>query len=88
MKLLIDNQLPLALAAHLRGWGLDAVHVLETGQNTADDAEIWARAAVDGRVVVSKDDDFLVLATHSGASRPADLGPAGQLPQPCTSGGV
>jgi predicted nuclease of predicted toxin-antitoxin system len=69
MKLLVDNQLPLALAAHLRGWGLDCIHVLEVGLNTADDPDIWQRCAAEGRIVVSKDEDFLLLA-----SRPGDQG--------------
>ena len=69
MKLLVDNQLPAALAAHLRNWGLDCVHVLELGLNTADDLEIWRRAAAEDRIVVTKDEDFLLLA-----SRPSDRG--------------
>ena len=44
MKLLVDNQLPLALASHLRAWGLDCVHVLDVGLSTATDAEIWQNA--------------------------------------------
>ena len=58
MKLLIDNQLPLALAVHLRGWGLDCIHVLEVGLSTADDRVIWDRARADDRIVVTKDEDF------------------------------
>lgn len=54
MKLLVDNQLPLALAAHMRGWGLDCIHVLECGLASADDAQIWAAAGEEGRLVVSK----------------------------------
>jgi len=69
MRLLVDNQLPLALAAHLRGWGLDCVHVLEVGLSTADDAAIWAHAIAHGQIVVTKDEDFLLLA-----SRPNDTG--------------
>ena len=66
MKLLVDNQLPLALAVHLRGWGLDCVHVLEVGLSTADDPNIWTYAGAEDRIVVTKDEDFLLLA-----SRPA-----------------
>ncbi|HEX4124324.1 MAG TPA: DUF5615 family PIN-like protein [Tepidisphaeraceae bacterium] len=69
MRLLIDNQLPLGLAAHLRNWGLDCVHVLDTGQDRADDPEIWESAISEDRIVVSKDDDFIILA-----SRPGDRG--------------
>jgi len=66
MKLLIDNQLPLALANHLSGWGLDCVHVLNLGLDGASDREIWDRALADARIVVSKDEDFLILASRPG----------------------
>jgi len=66
MKFLVDNQLPLALADHLRGWGLDCAHVLELGLERSDDLEIWRRAAAEARIVVSKDEDFLPLAGRSG----------------------
>ena len=69
MKLLVDNQLPLALAVHLRGWGLDCIHVLEVALSSADDPVIWDKARADGRIVVTKDEDFLLLA-----SRPGDTG--------------
>jgi predicted nuclease of predicted toxin-antitoxin system len=42
MNLLVDNQLPLALA-HLRGWGLDCVHVSEIGMDRADDRTVWEK---------------------------------------------
>jgi predicted nuclease of predicted toxin-antitoxin system len=66
MKLLVDNQLPLALALHLRGWGLDCVHVLELGWDESDDVTIWEQATADDRIVVSKDGDFLLLASRRG----------------------
>jgi predicted nuclease of predicted toxin-antitoxin system len=69
MKLLVDNQLPLALAAHLRGWGLDCVHVLDARLATATDRAIWEHALAESRIVVTRDEDFLILA-----SRPGDTG--------------
>ena len=69
MILLIDHQLPSALAAHLRRRGHDCTHVADLGLATATDVVIWDRAARDGAVLVSKDEDFLVLVT-----RPASLG--------------
>ena len=69
MRLLVDNQLPLAVAGHLRGWGLDCVHVLEVGLSTADDPVIWTHAIAHGQIVVTKDEDSLLLA-----SRPSDTG--------------
>ncbi len=69
MKFLIDNQLPAALARWLTAKGHDAVHVLDIGQGQTEDRELWSRALAEGRIVVSKDEDFFVLAT-----RPDDLG--------------
>jgi predicted nuclease of predicted toxin-antitoxin system len=69
MELLIDNNLPLALAEHLRSQGESCVHVLELGWEETDDLDIWNRASAAEQIVVSKDDDFLLLA-----NRPDDLG--------------
>ena len=62
MKFLIDNQLPGALARHLQAQGLDSFHVENVGLSEAKDREIWRYAAVNGCVIVSKDEDFLHLA--------------------------
>lgn len=69
MRFLIDNQLPLQLAKHLRGRGHDCLHVLELGLDEATDAELWACAAREQRVLVSNDEDFVFLA-----NRPDDTG--------------
>jgi predicted nuclease of predicted toxin-antitoxin system len=66
MKLLIDNQLPAALAAHLRGKGHDAVHVLDVALDDGSDTEVWTRCTAEGRVLVSKDEDFLILSARPG----------------------
>jgi len=68
MKVIVDNQLPLQLAIHLRSWGLDSVHVLENGLEQSSDLEIWSRALDEDRVVVSKDEDFVILASRPGDS--------------------
>ena len=65
----MDNQLPKALASWLRQKGYDAEHVLDRGQGQTDDRQIWQDAQAEGRIVVSKDEDFFLLAT-----RPGDLG--------------
>jgi predicted nuclease of predicted toxin-antitoxin system len=62
VRLLIDNQLPVKLALHLRGLGCDALHVADLGLAQAEDREIWTRAADENRIVVSKDEDFVFLA--------------------------
>lgn len=69
MKLLVDNQLPLALARWLNGERVDAVHVLDLGLQSATDRLLWDHAHRDGRIVVSKDEDFFHLA-----NRPGDVG--------------
>jgi predicted nuclease of predicted toxin-antitoxin system len=69
MKLLVDNQLPLQLAKFLRSRGHDCVHVLEAAMDEVNDIELWAHAAGEGRIVVSKDDDFVALC-----NRPGDTG--------------
>ncbi|HJQ58917.1 MAG TPA: DUF5615 family PIN-like protein [Vineibacter sp.] len=69
MKLLVDNQLPAALANWLMAQGVDAIHVLDCGLAQASDRVLWARASSEGRIIVSKDSDFVLLA-----ARPGDLG--------------
>ncbi len=44
MNLLVDNQLPIALAAHLRGLGHACEHVLDVGLGAADDLAVWRHA--------------------------------------------
>ena len=62
MKFLIDNQLPRALARLLKNLGHQGVHVLEFGLAQENDRAIWAYAAQNGFVIVSKDADFADLA--------------------------
>lgn len=69
MKWLVDNQLPLTLAKLLRELGEDAVHVLEIVLAQADDTVVWQRALDEGRIVVTKDEDFSHLLARSGAGQ-------------------
>jgi predicted nuclease of predicted toxin-antitoxin system len=66
VKLLVDNQLPVALARHLTSLGRDCQHVEALHLDAASDAEIWEYASQRGSVVVSKDEDFLYLASRGG----------------------
>ena len=59
---MIDNQLPPALARHLTTRGYPANHVADVGLDAADDRTIWAYAASNTCVVVSKDEDYFYLA--------------------------
>ena len=66
MKLLIGNQLPRALALWLGERGHDAVHVRDLGLDQSGDLTIWEAAIRDRRIVLSKDEDFFLLATRPG----------------------
>jgi len=65
VKFLIDNQLPPALAQYLRKRGFDCEHVLDIGLAEALDIEICRYAEAQERIIVSKDEDFLYLASQS-----------------------
>jgi predicted nuclease of predicted toxin-antitoxin system len=61
MKFLVDAQLPPALCRWLKARGHEAMHVANIGLGGAPDVEIAARAEADGAILVSKDEDFLLL---------------------------
>lgn len=69
MKFLVDAQLPKTLARWLRGREYDAEHVLEREMGQTDDLSIWNTSVKEGRILISKDEDFFIFAT-----RPADEG--------------
>jgi len=60
VKFLVDAQLPRRLCTWLASCGHDALHTLDLplGNRTPDE-EVMARADVEGRVLVTKDDDFV-----------------------------
>ena len=65
MKFIVDNQLPAALARWISARGEDAVHVLDLALDTTPDVDIWSRASAEGRIFVSKDEDFFHLANRA-----------------------
>ena len=69
MNFLVDNQLPPVLARFLTEHGQAGKHVLDFSLDETPDAAVWSYALQHDMVVVSKDDDFLHLA-----SRPGDQG--------------
>jgi predicted nuclease of predicted toxin-antitoxin system len=70
MKFLIDNQLPVALRSFLSREGFDAAHVLELGMECATDLEIAQFAAAEGRAIITKDEDFALLAALDRCAAP------------------
>lgn len=60
MKFLVDAQLPRRFASWLSEAGHDALHTLDLPRkNLTSDQEVIARARQDGRIVISKDADFV-----------------------------
>lgn len=68
MKFLVDVQLPGTLARWLRGQDCDAVHVLDRDLGQADDRTLWEIAAEESRIMISKDEDFFILAMQPNDS--------------------
>ena len=66
MKLLVDSQLPPALARHLNGPGVTCLHVRDVGLSSATDKVIWEFAKLEGMVIISKDEDFPLLSNALG----------------------
>jgi predicted nuclease of predicted toxin-antitoxin system len=60
MKFLVDAQLPRRFANWLNEAGHDALHTLDLPKkNLTSDSELVTRATRDGRIVISKDADFV-----------------------------
>ncbi|VEP18211.1 conserved hypothetical protein [Hyella patelloides LEGE 07179] len=60
MKFLVDAQLPVRLARFLQASGYDTLHTRDLPQkNTTSDTEINDISIEQGRVVITKDSDFV-----------------------------
>src|ERR1700731_2736049 len=58
MRLLLDMNLPTAVADWLRSAGHEAIDVRELGLGDVPDREVFERAAADSRIVVTFDLEF------------------------------
>jgi predicted nuclease of predicted toxin-antitoxin system len=58
VRLVVDAQLPPALAKWLVAQGHDAVHVFDLDYARAPDLVIWEHAREIGAVIITKDEDF------------------------------
>lgn len=67
MKLLLDENLPPALARDLADLFPESSHVHLSGLGSADDRAIWDFARQHGFAIVSKDSDFHDLSVLLGA---------------------
>ncbi len=70
MSLLVDNQLPVALARHLGAYGWECIHVRDVGLDQASDQDIWEYAKARSLTIVTKDEDFQGFANRQGSVPP------------------
>ena len=63
MRFLGDAQLPPALAGWIESQGHIAEHVTNLEITDASDRAIWLQAQETGAIILSKDSDFVTIAT-------------------------
>lgn len=70
MKLLLDAQLPPALAGRLSQVGHEAVHLFDLLPGDASDGDVASAANRLGAILMSKDEDFVDLAARGVLTAP------------------
>jgi predicted nuclease of predicted toxin-antitoxin system len=70
MILIVDNQLPLALARFLAASGWECLHAQDIGLDAAEDVVIWQYAKERNAAILTKDEDFQALANRQGSIPP------------------
>lgn len=63
MRFLVDAQLPPALARMIAAKGFQAEHVYDLGFGEAEDSTVWDYAKRENAVIVTKDEDFILIAS-------------------------
>ena len=58
MRVIVDDQLPVAPARWITAQGVDAEHVSDVGLSGRQDREIWGFAKREAFIIVSMDSDF------------------------------
>lgn len=69
MKILADENCEVAIVAELRARGHDIVTIVKLAPST-DDESIFALAQKEGRVLLTSDQDFGLIAEHASVRPP------------------
>ena len=71
MRFLVDAQLPIALARMLQQHGHESSHVDDLNMMQTSDRDIYAWAKQNQNVIITKDEDFVIL--HNADNNPCSL---------------